>query len=86
MIEPKFEKDDYIINHASGDIAIVKGVTKKGYYQFKEYYNGMTNDLKDLKDYNYELQTNYQKFWEQCNDDEKRKIIDNAIKERGNEK
>ena len=82
MIEPKFNKDDYIVNRSSGDIGIVKGISKKGYYQFKAFYNGMTKDLKDLNEYNYELQVNYQKFWEPCNEDE-RKIIDNAIKEKG---
>ena len=49
VIEPKFNKGDYIINHSSNDLAIVKGVTKKGYYQFEEYYGGMFKQLKDLK-------------------------------------
>ena len=31
-IEPIFKKGDYIINRNAGDIAIVKGVTKKNYY------------------------------------------------------
>ena len=29
MIEPKFQKGDYIINRTSGDMAIIKGTTKK---------------------------------------------------------
>jgi hypothetical protein len=76
-IEPKFKKGDYIINHASGDIGIVKGVTKKGYYTFKAYLGGMFGWL-DLGD--HELQINYQKFYDLCTDDEK-KVIDKAIKE-----
>ena len=80
-MEANFNKNDYIINKCAGDIAIVKGVSKKGYYQFKEYYNGMTDDLKDLNEYNYELQVNYQKMWELCNDKEK-EIINKKIKER----
>lgn len=76
MIEPKFKKGDYIINHNAGDIAIVDKVTPKNYYQFKAYYDNMLHKLKDLKKYNYELQVNYQKFWDFCTDDEKKKLED----------
>lgn len=74
MMEEKFKKDDYIINHSSGDLAIVKGITKKGYYQFKQYYDAMLDELKDLKSYSYELQKNYQKFFEICTEEEKNKL------------
>lgn len=80
MIEPKFKKGDYCINRNAGDIAIVKGLTKKGYYQFEQYYDSMLNKLKDLAKYNYELQVNYQQFWDLCNEQEKNKL-DKIIKE-----
>lgn len=80
--EPKFNKGDYIISHSSGDMGIVKGITKKGYYQFKAYYDAMFNDLKDVKNLNYDLQVNYQKFFELCTDEEKKKF-DEIIKEKG---
>jgi len=79
-MEAIFKKGDYIINRTSGDMAIVKGVTKKGYYQFEAYYGNMFNQLKDVKNYNYDLQINYQKFYELCNEEEKKKL-DNLIKE-----
>lgn len=82
IVEPKFNKGDYIINHSSKDMAIVKGVTKKGYYQFEEYYSGMSKQLKDLKNMTFELQVNYQKFFELCNDEEKKRL-DEIIKEKG---
>lgn len=80
MIEPLFKKGDWIINRSCGDIAIVKGVTKKNYYQFEEYYGEMFHELKDLKNHPYMLQVNYQKFFELCNDEEKRKL-ENIIQE-----
>lgn len=73
-MEPKFNKGDYITNRTAGDLAIVNGITKKGYYTFKEYYSKMFDSLKDLKAYKYELQINYQKFWDLCTDDEKEKL------------
>ncbi len=79
-MEAIFKKGDYIINRTSGDMAIVKGVTKKGYYQFEAYYGNMFNQLKDVKNYNYDLQINYQKFYELCNEEEKKKL-DDLIKE-----
>jgi hypothetical protein len=82
MIEAKFNKDDYIINRAAMDMAIVKDISKKGYYQFKAYYSSLFDELKDLKNNKYELQVNYQKFWDLCNDDEKQKL-DEIIKEKG---
>jgi hypothetical protein len=83
MIEPKFQKGDYIINRTCGDMAIVKGITKKGYYQFEAYYGGMFKQLKDVKDKNYDLQINYQKFYELCDENEKKKL-DEIIKKGGN--
>ena len=73
-IEPKFKENDCIVNRNAGDMAIVKDVTKKGYYTFKVYYSKMFDYLKDLKNYKYELQVNYQKFWDFCTDDEKKKL------------
>jgi len=73
-IEPNFKSNDYIINRSAGDMAIVKGISKKGYYQFEAYYDNMFNKLKDLKTYKYELQINYQKFWDFCNENEKNKM------------
>jgi len=83
MIEPKFQKGDYIINRTCGDMGIVKGLTKKGYYQFEAYYGGMFKQLKDVKDKNYDLQINYQKFYELCDENEKKKL-DEIIKKGGN--
>lgn len=82
MVEPIFKKGDYIINHNAGDMAIVKGVTKKNYYQFDVYYEGMFNELKDVKNLNYDLQVNYQKFYDLCTEEEKKKL-DDIIKEKG---
>lgn len=82
MIEPKFQKGDYIINRTCGDMAIVKGITKKGYYQFEAYYGGMFKQLKDVKDNNYDLQINYQKFYDLCDENEKKKL-DEIIKKGG---
>jgi hypothetical protein len=79
MIEPKFQKGDYIISRSCGDMGIIKGLSKKGYYQFEEYYGGM---FKKLKDKGYELQINYQKFYELCTKEEKEKL-DEIIKEKG---
>lgn len=76
MIEPIFKKGDYIINRTSGDMAIVKGVTKRGYYQFEAYYGDMFHELHDVKNLNYDLQINYQKFYDLCTDDEKKKLDD----------
>ena len=83
MIEPKFQKGDYIINRTCGDMAIVKGITKKGYYQFEAYYGNMFKQLKDVKDKNYDLQINYQKFYDLCDENEKKKL-DEIIKKGGN--
>lgn len=76
MAEPKYRKGDYIINRKSKDIAIVKGIDKKGYYHFSAYLSGMFGTLKDAD--NTTLYHSYQQFFEPCNDDE-RKIIDDAI-------
>ena len=82
MVEPKFKKGDYIINRTSGDMAIVDSVTAKNYYHFKAYYGSMFNDLKDIKNKLYDLQVDYQKFYELCNEKEKKKL-DEIIKEKG---
>jgi hypothetical protein len=41
MIEPLFKKGDYIINRKNtienSDMGIVKGITKKGYYEFSAF-------------------------------------------------
>jgi hypothetical protein len=72
MLEPKFKEGDYIINRKSHDMAIVKCLSKKGYYQFKAFYGGMFKELKDVDA--YELQINYQKFYELCTEEEKKKL------------
>ena len=84
MIEPIFKENDYIINDSSNDMAIIKGVTKKGYYQFKAYYGGMIKKLKDVTDKSYDLLINYQKFYRLCTDEEKNKL-DDIIKKEKNE-
>jgi hypothetical protein len=81
MIEPKFKKGDYIINRKSKDMGIVKDISAKGYYQFKLFYGGM---FKQFKDNDYELQVNYQKFFNLCTDEEKENF-DKLIKEKGGE-
>ena len=82
-IDPKFVKGDYIISRdGSGDLAIVKGISNKNYYQFKEYYDSMLGEFKDLKNSNYELQVNYQKFWDICTQDEHDRF-DKLLKEKG---
>ena len=86
MVEPKFQKGDYIINRKdsfeNSDIGIVKGITKKGYYQFSALYGGMFHELKAVGDKNYDLQINYQKFYDLCTDEEKKKF-DEILKEKG---
>ena len=81
-IEPIFKKGDYIINHTSGDMAIIDSVTPKNYYHFKAYYGSMFDELKDVKNKLNDLQINYQKFYELCNEEEKKKM-DEIIKEKG---
>ena len=80
MTVPKFKQNDYIINRTAGDMAIVKGVTSRGYYQFEAYYGNMFKDLKDVKNKNYDLQVDYQKFWDFCTSEEKSKL-DRIIEE-----
>ena len=79
-MEAIFKSGDYIINRTSGDMGIVKGVTKKGYYQFKAYYGSMFKELKDVSSKNFDLQINYQKFYDLCNEEEKKKL-DSIIEE-----
>ena len=80
-VEPIFKPGDYIINRHSGDMAIVDNITPKNYYRFKAYWGHMFKELKDVKDKNYELQVNYQKFYDLCTDDEKKRL--NEIIEKG---
>jgi hypothetical protein len=42
----------------------------------------MLDELKDIKNLSYDLQVNYQKFFELSNDEEKKKL-DEIIKEKG---
>lgn len=84
IVDPKFKNGDYIINRTCGDMAVVKGVTQKGYYTFSHYYNSMTKNMKDLVKYTYELQVNYDKFWDFCTEEEKMDLnekIEKAKKE-----
>ena len=46
VMDAIFNKGDYIINRNSGNIGLVKSITKKGYYQFKAYYSNMFEELK----------------------------------------
>jgi hypothetical protein len=63
-------------------MGIIKGVTSKGYYKFKAFYGGMFKELKNVEDSNYDLQINYQKFYELCTEEEKKKL-DKIIAEQG---
>ena len=81
-MEPKFKENDYIINHASGDMAIIDSITNKGYYHFKVYYSGMLEEFKDGKNKLNDLQINYQKFWDLCTDDEKEKFDEIILREK----
>lgn len=81
-VEPIFKPGDYIINRTSGDMAIIDKVTPKNYYHFKVYYGNMFKQLKNVKDNSYDLQVNYQKFYDICNDEEKNKL-DEIIKNKG---
>ena len=78
MVEAKFKKGDYIINRTSKCMGIIKSVTPKGYYTFKEYDGAMFDELKEE---GYELQINYQKFYDLCTEEEKEKL-DNIIKQK----
>lgn len=79
--DTKFNPGDYIINRHAGDMAIVDKITKKGYYHFKEYYNGMSGTFRDCKNAMNDLQINYQKFWDICTDNEKNNM-DEYLKEK----
>ena len=81
MVEPKFKKNDYIINRTANDMAIVDSITPKGYYHFKVYYGSMFDELRDPKNKLNDLQVDYQKFWDLCTDEEKQKL-DKIIKEK----
>jgi len=85
MVEPIFKKGDYIINRIGGNMGIVKGVTKKGYYTFSAYYSSMFKKLMDVKNLNYDMQINYQKFFDLCTDEEK-KFLDGVIKKEKDDK
>lgn len=79
--DTKFNPGDYIINRHAGDMAIVDKITKKGYYHFKEYLEGFDDELRDAKNSLNDLQINYQKFWDLCTEEEKKKL-DDAIKKK----
>lgn len=78
-MEAIFNPGDYIINKAAGDLAIIDKITKKGYYHFKEYYSSMFEEFRDSKNALNDLQINYQKFWNLCTEEEKKKM-DELIK------
>ena len=82
MIEPKFKPNDYIINRKANDIAIIKSITTKGYYHFKKYYSNMFDEFRDATNKLNDLQIDYQKFWDFCNDEEKQKL-DQKKKKKG---
>ena len=79
IIEPKFKSGDYVINRFAGDIGIIDKITKKGYYHFKAYYGDMFHELRDAKNPLNDLQVNYQKFWDLCSEEEKKKKMDDII-------
>lgn len=81
-VEPIFKPGDYIINRTSGDMAIIDKVTPKNYYHFRAYWGHMFKKFKDVQDKSYDLQVNYQKFYDLCNDEEKKKL-DDMLKEKG---
>ena len=72
MIEPKFQKGDYIINRACNDMAVYDKLDSKGYMHFKHHYNNMFHRFSDPK--KYTLQVNYQKFWDMCTEEETEKL------------
>lgn len=78
VCEEKFKKGDYIINRSCGDMGVYDKCDNKGYIHFKYYYGKMFNVLKDCEKWN--LQLNYQKFYELCDDKEKEEM-DFIIKE-----
>lgn len=78
VFEEKFKNGDYIINRRCGDMAVYDRCDQRGYMHFKHYYGKMFDVLKDCTKWN--LQVNYQKFYEKCNDEEKSKM-DMIIKE-----
>lgn len=71
-IEPKFKKDDYIINRTGNVMGIISKLDDKGYYHFKFFYGGMFDTVYDTK--TELLQINYQKFFDFCNEEETDKI------------
>ena len=81
-VEPIFKSGDYIVNRNSGDMGIIDKITPKNYYHFKAFYGGMFGELKNVSDKNSDLQVNYQKFYDLCNEEEKKRF-DEIIKEKG---
>lgn len=69
-VEPKFNSGDYIINRSSGDIGVIDKVTPRNYYHFKAYYSAMFDELKDVTNKLYDLQVDYQKFFDLCTEEE----------------
>jgi hypothetical protein len=80
VFDKNFKKGDYIINRTSGDIAILEKYDDRGYMHFKHYYGAMFDSLKDCK--KYTMHNSYQKFYDLCNEDEKKKM-DGMVKEKG---
>lgn len=78
-VEPKFKPGDYIINRTSGDMGIIDKITPKNYYRFKAFWGHI---FKEVKEKNYELQVNYQKFYDLCNENEKKRL-DEIIQNKG---
>lgn len=72
----KFKKGDYIINRSCGDMAVYDKTDKKGYMHFKYYYSAMFHELADCD--KYVMQINYQKFYDNCNEME-RKTMDDIL-------
>lgn len=68
MEKIKFNPGDYIINRKCGDMAVFDKVDKNGYLHFEKYYSKMGNYFKDVK--KYTLQINYQKFFDNCTEEE----------------
>ena len=71
IINCNFNENDYIISHASGDMAIIDKIDKKGYVHFKKYYGAMFGDIRGDE---YIFHMNFLKFFELCNDEEKKEL------------
>ena len=70
-IDCEYKEGDYIISHASGDMGVFNKIDKKGYVHFKKYYDCMFEYIKG-DEYNFHM--NFLKFFEPCNEEEKKKM------------